>query len=140
MMFGYPSVQESSLFKYVLNEFFEASGTNVNKAKSQIFFFHTSPVVQRAIGRILGFPIDSLPSRYLGAPLIDSAIKHSSWRILIEKLESRLNFWTHRTLNIASRMVLIKAVIQAMPLYLLSILAAPKWVIKKIRELQCNFL
>jgi len=46
----------------------------------------------------------------------------------------------HRTLNIESRVVLIKAVLQAMPLYLFSILAAPKWVIKRIKDLQRNFL
>ena len=40
----------------------------------------------------------------------------------------------------ASRVVLIKAVLQAMPLYLFSILAAPKWVLKRIRDLQRGFL
>eukprot|EP00253_Pinus_taeda_P033499 PITA_33499 len=89
----------------------EASGTNINTAKSQIYFFHTPPVTQFAIARILGFTIDSLPSKYLGAPLIASALKHASWHILLEKLESRLNLWTHRTLNISSRLVLIKAVL-----------------------------
>lgn len=109
-------------------------------AKSQIFFFHTPPITQLAITRILGFSIGSLPSKYLKAPLIDSTIKHASWRLLLEKLESYLNLWTHRNLNIASRLVLIKAVLQAMLLNLFSILAAPKWVIKKIKALQCNFL
>eukprot|EP00253_Pinus_taeda_P028410 PITA_28410 len=37
-------------------------------------------------------------------------------------------------------MVLIKAVLQSMPLYLFSILAAPKWVLKAIKKLQRNFL
>jgi len=36
--------------------------------------------------------------------------------------------------------VLIKAVLQAMPLYLFSILAVPKLVIKRIKDLQRNFL
>lgn len=40
----------------------------------------------------------------------------------------------------ASRTVLIKAVLNSMPLYLFSILAAPKWVLKEIRNLQRNFL
>lgn len=57
-----------------------------------------------------------------------------------EKLDSRLNLWTHRNLNLVSRVVLIKSVLQAMPLYLFSILATPKWVLKKIRNLQHNFL
>eukprot|EP00253_Pinus_taeda_P004859 PITA_04859 len=87
-----------------------------------------------------GFSIASLPSKYLGAPLLDSAQKNSSWTSLLERLEARLSLWTHRSLNMASRLVLIKAVLQSMPLYLFSILAAPKWVLKAIKKLQRNFL
>jgi len=39
-----------------------------------------------------------------------------------------------------SRLVLIKSVLQSMPLYLFSILAAPKWVLKEIKKLQRSFL
>lgn len=40
----------------------------------------------------------------------------------------------------ASHLVLVKVVLQSMPLYLFSVLAAPKWVLKKIKNLQRNFL
>lgn len=40
----------------------------------------------------------------------------------------------------ANKIVLIKVVLHSMPFYLLSILAAPKWVLKEIKNLQCNFL
>ena len=140
MLFGYPSIQEASHFKSLLNDFSEASGTGINNTKSQTFFFHTPPIVKNVVARILGFPIATLLSKYLGPPLISSSLKQSSWCILIKKLESRLNLWTHRTLNIASHVVLIKAILQAMPLYLFSILAAPKWVLKRIQDLQCGFL
>eukprot|EP00253_Pinus_taeda_P034383 PITA_34383 len=140
MIFGHPSVQEARALNSLLNIFSTASRACINRIKSQIFFFNTHPTTQRSIARILGFSIASLPSTYLGAPLIESARKHSSWTILLEKLENRLLLWTHRSLNMASRLVLIKAVLQSMPLYLFSILAAPKWVLKAIKKLQRNFL
>jgi len=140
MIFGHPSIQEARTFKSILDSFSKASGALINKVKSQVFFFNTPPYTQRAITRILGFSMASLPSNYLGAPLIASALKHSSWSSLLEKLEARLLQWTYRALNMASRIVLIKAVLQSMPLYLFSILAAPKWVLKNIKQLQCNFL
>eukprot|EP00253_Pinus_taeda_P030654 PITA_30654 len=140
MIFGHPSVQEARALNSLLNIFSTASGACINRIKSQIFFFNTHPTTQRSIARILGFSIAPLPSTYLGAPLIESARKHSSWTILLEKLENRLLLWTHRSLNMASRLVLIKAVLQSMPLYLFSILAAPKWVLKAIKKLQRNFL
>lgn len=135
MLFGYPSAQEASRFKAVLNDFAEAYGTSINPSKSQIFFFNTPQVVKSAITRILGYPIASLPSKYLGAPLTISAISHSSWRSLLDKMDNRLQHWTHRSLNLASRAVLIKAVLQAMPLYLFSILAASKWVLKRLSNI-----
>eukprot|EP00253_Pinus_taeda_P002060 PITA_02060 len=140
MIFGYPSVHEARTLNSLLSLFSKASGTLINKAKSQIFFFNTHPSTQRAIARILGFSIASLPSKYLGAPLFEFARKHSSWSSLLENLEAKLSLWTHRSLNMASRVVLVKVVLQSMPLYLFSILAAPKWVLKAIKKLQRNFL
>jgi len=140
MHFGHPSVQEACQFKSLLSDFSDASGAKINKAKSQIFFFHTPVVTQASIARVLGFTIAALPSKYLGALMIDSALKHSSWRMLLEKLEAHLFSWTHRALNMASHLVLIKAVLQSMLLYLFSILAAPKWVLKEIKHIQRSFL
>eukprot|EP00253_Pinus_taeda_P008595 PITA_08595 len=140
MIFGHSSVQEARSLNSLLINFSAASGACVNKVKSQIFFFNTHLTTQRSIARILGFSIASLPSKYLGAPLLESAQKNSSWTSLLERLESRLLLWTHRSLNMANRLVLIKVVLQSMPLYLFSILAAPKWVLKAIKKLQRNFL
>eukprot|EP00253_Pinus_taeda_P021755 PITA_21755 len=140
MLFGYPSVQEAHALNSLLQLFAKASGTLINSIKSQICFFNTHPTTQRAIARILGFSIASLPTKYLGAPLFAYARKHSSWTSLLEKLEAKLSLWTHRSLNMASRLILIKAVLQSMPLYLFSILAAPKGILKAIKKLQRNFL
>jgi len=140
MLFGHPSSQEASAFKDLLSLFSKASGTSINATKSQLFFFHTPAATQRNIVIILGYSIATLPSKYFGAPLLDLAIKHASWKTLIDKLESRLSSWIFRSLNMASRHILIKSVLQAMPLYVFSILAAPKWVLKSTCNLQRNFL
>eukprot|EP00253_Pinus_taeda_P021283 PITA_21283 len=129
MLFGHPSISEARTYKALL-------------------------AAERIIAPIIGFSQAKLPSHYLGAPLIDSTLKHASWHQLTEKMESRLwpwthrtlNMasrllsWTHRTLNMASRLVLIKVVLQSMPLYLFSVLATPKWVLKRIKNIQRNLL
>eukprot|EP00253_Pinus_taeda_P023412 PITA_23412 len=136
ILFRHPSVQEAHQLKSLLSNFSDASRASINKSKSQIFFFHTPPSIKSTIIYILSFSSASLPSAYLGAPLIVSALKHLSWKILLEKLEARLSSWTYRSLNMASRLVLIKVVLQAMPLYLFSIQAMPKWVLKELITLQ----
>eukprot|EP00253_Pinus_taeda_P007598 PITA_07598 len=140
IVYGHPSVQEARHLKSLLADFSEASGASINQSKSQIFFFHTPSIIQSATLRILRFSLAKLPSTYLGAPLIASNLKHSSWKSLLDKLEARLSSWTHRSLNMASRLALIKAILQAMPLYLFSILAAPKWVLKELKAIQRAFL
>jgi len=86
MLFGHPSVQEAHELNSLLPDFSDAFGASINNSKSQVFFFNTPISTQSTIARILGFSIASLPSKYLGAPLIASALKHSSWKIVLEKL------------------------------------------------------
>eukprot|EP00253_Pinus_taeda_P017843 PITA_17843 len=113
----------------------EGLGRHIKKA------LHSNQLkVKSAITRILGFQAATLPSTYLGAPLTASAIKQPAWRVLLGKLDSKLSLWTYRSLNFASRVVIIKSILQAMPLYLFSILAAPKWVLKRLRNIQRDFL
>lgn len=90
MLFGNPSVNEARTFKALLDTFSEAPGTTINTTKSQIFFFNTPIPTQRIIARIIGFSQAKLPSQYLGAPLIGSALKHASWHQLLEKMENQL--------------------------------------------------
>ena len=59
---------------------------------------------------------------------------------LVDKINKKLSLWTFRALNFLSRLILVKFVLQAMPIYLFSVLAAPKSIIKQIRNIQRNFL
>ena len=139
MLFGHPSVQEARKLKSILSDFSNASGTCIKKSKSQVFFFHTPPITQASTARILGFSIASLPSKYLGAPMTASVLKHPSWKILLEKLEAHISSWTLKARDMVSRLVLIKAVLQSMPLYLFMVLATPKMVLKAIKNIQQDF-
>jgi len=140
MLMGHASVQEAKAIKAVLHLFSQASGLDINVDKSQIFFFNTPGITKRNILRILGFQGSSLPSKYLGAPLSESTLKKVSWQELLEKIRQKLASWTFRSLNLASRLILVKSVLQSMPTYLFSVLGAPKGILKEIRALQRTFL
>ena len=114
-----------------MQSFFKASGLDANKEKSQIFFFNTCKVTKCNILHILEYPEGSLPTKYLGAPLAESIVKQISWKDIFDKMKHKVSCWTFRSLNLPSRVILVKAVLQAMPTYLFSILAAPKDIIKK---------
>ena len=80
-------VREARKIKEGLDTFLEASGLEINKTKSHVYFFNTPKITRRIILRILGFLKGGLPSKYLEAPLTESTIKQIYWKDLLDKLK-----------------------------------------------------
>jgi exonuclease III len=135
-----PTVRDANKLNSILSDFSDASGMLLNLDKSKLFFFNTPIPVQVHLSTLLGIARSSLPSTYLGIPLSGESAKSISWDSLLLSLANRLNNWTFRPLNIAARLILLKSVLQALPTYLFTALAAPVSVIKAIRSIQRNFL
>ena len=99
MLMGIASVREARAIKKSLDEFKQASGLDINKGKSQIFFFNTQGETKRSIIRTLGFMEGNLPSKFLGDALVEGKSNSRQWKELLEKMESKLRNWTYRALN-----------------------------------------
>jgi hypothetical protein len=134
------TVREANKINSILSDFTKASGMSLNYDKSKIYFFNTPSPIQIHISILLGIPLSSLPSNYLGVPLTGVASRSISLDSLLLSNSNRLSNWTFRPLNIASWLVLLKSVLHTLPTYLFTVLAAPKHVIRAIRNLQRNFL
>lgn len=115
MLHGTPTVKEALELRRILDLFSRASGLDINFSKSTIFFFHTHPAIQAHLSNLLGFKKGCLPSRYLGMPLTLRPWQKVHWEKIIANMEKRCKHWTHRALNFARRLVLTKAVLQAIP-------------------------
>jgi hypothetical protein len=140
LMLSSPTIRESLHILNILQTFCTASGMDINKEKSQLFFFNTPLPVQLHITNILGFTRSSLPSKYLGIPLINKSLQNNSWEGLLSSMGKRLSSWTFRMLNLPSRLILLKSVLQTLPIYSFSALAAPRCILTSIKTLQRNFL
>ena len=81
-----------------------------------------------------------LPTKYLGVPLGQGVIRKASRRDVLDMVKARWVSWVLKPLNLSGRLVMVKSVLQAMPMYLFSVLSAPKSVLKEIRSIQINFL
>jgi len=57
MMYSQANLKEAKKLGEILTEFTKASGTKVNKEKTEIFFFNTPRVGQTFLARIMGFKI-----------------------------------------------------------------------------------
>jgi hypothetical protein len=84
----------------------------------------------------MGIPRSSLPSNYLGIPLLAAVAHNISWDNLLLSISNRLRNWTFMSLNLVARLVLLKSILQALPTYLFTDLATPQSIIKTIRNLQ----
>ena len=96
---------------------------------------NTAPIVQRNIVQILGFSKGVFPSKYLRVPLGMGNLKKASWKELLGRMKHRISSWVLRPLNLPSKLVLVKEVLQAMLVYLFSVLSAPKSILREIRSL-----
>jgi hypothetical protein len=59
---------------------------------------------------------------------------------LIAKLEKRLKGWSYKWLSRAGRLVLIKSVLEAIPVYWMSLSWIPKGILEKARKLSFSYL
>ena len=140
MLMGMASVREAKAIKNMMDTFKQASGLEINKGKSQLFFFNTQSKNKRNINRILGFTKGTLPSKYLGAPLLEGTATQRHWKELLDRMVSKLRNWRHRALKFPARLTLVKSVLQTLSSYVFSVLSSPKSIIKIIRAIQWNFV
>ena len=109
-----------------------AAGMVVNIDKSTITCSNlTEKEIQRLANRLPYRTLDIDDGlKYLGFYLKPNAYLKADWRWLLEKLEKRLHGWSHKWLSRAGRLVLVKSVLEAIPVYWLSLAWIPKGVLE----------
>ncbi|KAK4274243.1 hypothetical protein QN277_017497 [Acacia crassicarpa] len=124
----------------ILQLYCTASGQVINLDKSSIFFSSNTPEdVKNMVGSILGIPATEDPGRYLGIPSIWGKTKHQALAYVRERIANKIQGWGHSLLSFAGRDVMIKAVLQAIPIYPMNVFKFPVKTCKEISSLIANF-
>ncbi|XP_072076837.1 uncharacterized protein [Arachis hypogaea] len=89
---------------------------------------------------ILGCEQAVLPVRYLGISLGANPHMVKTWKPIIDKAEEKLSLWKAKVLNKAGKLILIKSVLNSLPIYYLSLYKMPKAVANKLIVLQRSFM
>ncbi|XP_071713547.1 uncharacterized protein [Rutidosis leptorrhynchoides] len=79
------------------------------------------------------------PFTYLGLPIGSKMKKISDWNPVIEKFKKRLSEWKMRTMSFGGRLVLLKSVLNSLPLYYFALYRAPPCVLKLLESVRRNF-
>lgn len=59
----------------------------------------------------------SIPFDYLGIPIGANPRREITWRKVIDKFQSRLSLWKHKTLSLVGRVCPINLVLTSLPLF-----------------------
>lgn len=118
----------------------QASGQKINYDKSCIFFSHNVPLDQQVFlaGLLKVIRVDKHDT-YLGLPMEISYSKMEAFGFLKDKFQNKLNEWREKYLSASGKEVLIKAVMQSIPNYVMSCFEIPKMLCQDLHQTMAKF-
>ena len=115
--------------RHALDDYCAASSQLVSDAKSSIFFSPCTPMETRAkICTSLNIMAEIMSDKYFGLRPIVGVDRMDCFQHLIDRVLSRIRGWKKKLLSIKGKEILLKAVVQAIPSYAMSIFKLPKQV------------
>ena len=118
----------------------KASAQQLNRAKTSFFFSSNVPTtIKEEIQKRFGVQVIKQHEKYLGLPSLVGRNKRNSFNDIKEKLGKKLAGWKEKMLSKAGREVLIKAVAQAIPTYIMSCFKIPDSLCDDLTSMIRNF-
>jgi hypothetical protein len=140
LIFCKANKEEAAHLKAIFEEYQRISGQQINMDKSEMTF---SPKLYQHIKDdfhgILPLAITNNITKYLGMPTLIGHSKQVVFRFIMDKVRNKLKGWKEKHLSFAGRAVLISAVIQALPTYVMSNFMIPKSMCDQIEKAICRF-
>jgi hypothetical protein len=124
----------------ILDRYEKASGQKLNKDKTAIFFSrNTGQEARDIILQLSGIPATQRFDTYLGLPALVGKSRSREFQYIKDRVWKRLNDWKTKFLSQAGKEVLIKAVVQAIPTYSMSIFSLPKELCQDLNSMMQKF-
>ncbi|GJN06817.1 hypothetical protein PR202_ga24584 [Eleusine coracana subsp. coracana] len=124
----------------ILEDYHKGSGQLVNKHKSAIFFSENTVVeVKQEMQSILEIHTEALGEPYLGLPTDVGKSMDGIFDYIGDRVRNSLNGWAERHMSCAAREVLLKSVMQAVPMYSMSCFELSVKLCQKITTYISNY-
>ena len=124
----------------ILRTYEQASGQQINRGKTQLFFSsNTKQPTCSKISDLFGVPAVSQYEKNLGLPSFVGRAKKQSFSYIRERVWSKIKGWKEKLLSQAGHEVLIKPVLQAMPTFTMGCFKLPKSLCKDIESMIRKF-
>eukprot|EP00253_Pinus_taeda_P027254 PITA_27254 len=142
LLLGGASTRIARAFDKVLRSYCRVTGAAVNNNKSEVYSWNINQQELAGITSILGFKGNTEWDRftYLGLPIISGINKRALWSGIISKMKKKIAAWGGHWLTKGGKVVLIKSVLSAYPIFQATFLLAPRNVMEQISKLLREFL
>ncbi|XP_016649695.1 PREDICTED: uncharacterized protein LOC107881115 [Prunus mume] len=134
------TTESCETMKNIFQVYEETSGQKINLTKSAFRLSPNATVVEKQIVLdLLEIPLVSCHEKYLGSPMVTGKGRKQIFGTVKDRIGKRISGWKEKLLSRAGKEVLIKAVLQAMPTYLMSCFWMPKGMCKELHGLMAKF-
>jgi len=134
LLFLENNMEKACNLKWLLVCFEQMSGMKINYDKSDLLTVGLEEVHANEFARLFCCKKGDFPIEYLGVPLHYTKLTRKDLQPMVDKIIKRIAGWRGRLLSYAGRLVLLKACLASIPIYLLSIIKFPKWAIKTMNS------
>lgn len=132
MIFLSPSKEDVDNLKEILRIFGEVTGLIINISKSVVISIQCQSLqLDEILENFLANRLQ-LPCNYLRLPLTRRKPRKVVFQPLLDKVHARLSGYKRNMLSWVGRLVVLNAVITAIPMYHLTATELPAWTIKQI--------
>jgi hypothetical protein len=138
LLFLKHSFVDSAYLKWVMIYFEQISWMKINYSKSDMIPMNLTEDETNHYSRIFCCKVGSFPFKYLGVPLHYEKLRREDIRPIVDKVINRISGWKGR-LSYGARLVLLKACLASIPIYLMSLIKFSKWAIDAINSQMANF-
>ncbi|XP_058783087.1 uncharacterized protein LOC131657739 [Vicia villosa] len=133
LIFSRANENEADIILKILEKYQRASGQMVNGDKSEVSFSsNLSTELKESIRNKLGFRAVGSHTKYLGLPFVFGRSKKEVFSMVVDRVWKKVKGWKESFLSKAGKEVLIKAVAQAIPTYVMSCYRIPDCVCNDI--------
>jgi hypothetical protein len=142
LIFSMGSKWDAETLKNILILFSKETGMEINEGKSSLTTNMLTKEEHLAFRKHFPFEENKLDDglKYLGFFLKPNDYKKKDSKWILKKLEKRLNIWSHRWLSHVGRLVLVKSMLESIPVYWMSLSWIPKGILEAARKLTFRFL
>ncbi|KAK3198085.1 hypothetical protein Dsin_021500 [Dipteronia sinensis] len=111
---------------------------NYNKSAMCVSPSYSASVAER-LAYVMGIKLVDCHENYLGLPCFTGRNKRKLFANIVDRVWAKIKGWGEKLLSVGGKEVLLKAVIQDIPTYAMSIFRLPKGLISELQRLCARF-